>query len=236
VTKCAGDDFFKFPHTPHLAWLGSGQPRGDKVMEDNDRREFLAHPFIVEEKVDGANLGLSVGDDGDLRIQNRGSWIHGHGNSSQFKTLFQWVDLRRDDLIHQLRRQFILFGEWCYAVHTVRYSQLPDWFLAFDLYDRSKGLFVAADERDEFVRSVNLHVVPCLGTGRHDLQSLKSLLGTSVLGAARGEGLYLRTASSVTPVRRAKLVTPEFTQMLGEHWSRRLLQTNSLGQRHYEAS
>jgi hypothetical protein len=30
----------------------------------------------------------------------------------------------------------ILFGEWCRAQHSVFYSRLPDYFLAFDIWDR----------------------------------------------------------------------------------------------------
>jgi ATP-dependent RNA circularization protein (DNA/RNA ligase family) len=221
-------DFFRFPHTPHLVWLGAGQPRDDKVMTEQERREFLTEPLIVEEKVDGANVGFSVGEDRDLRIQNRGSWIEPDRVPPQFKSLFRWADLRRDALIEHLGHQFILFGEWCYAVHSIRYTQLPDWFLTFDLFDRARKIFVATDERNAFAQSVNLHVVPRLGTGRQTLESLNSLLGQSVLGAARGEGLYLRAPSPIAPLRRAKLVTPDFTQVIGEHWSRRKLQTNSL--------
>ena len=33
--------------------------------------------------------------------------------------------------------QRILFGEWCAYQHTVQYDNLPDLFLAFDLYDQS---------------------------------------------------------------------------------------------------
>jgi hypothetical protein len=198
------------------------------VLTESERRAFLSHPIIVEEKVDGANVGFSVGEDGDLRIQNRGSWLDRDRAPSQFKTLFRWVDLRRQDLISHLQQRFILFGEWCYAVHTIHYTELPDWFLAFDVYNRVKQTFVAAEERDKLVRSLNLQVVPRLGMGRYTLASLKSLLGMSTLGAVQGEGLYLRTSSPIAPLTRAKLVCPEFTQMIGEHWSRRMLQTNSL--------
>ncbi len=51
--------FFKFPSTPHLALLGDVEIRGDKVMSELERAEFLCHEFAVEEKVDGANLGIS---------------------------------------------------------------------------------------------------------------------------------------------------------------------------------
>jgi len=34
--------FFRFPHTPHVAWLGQGQPRGDKVLSTAEAQSLLA--------------------------------------------------------------------------------------------------------------------------------------------------------------------------------------------------
>jgi hypothetical protein len=64
--------FFRFPHTPHLAWMGSGMPRDDKVLSSDEADEVLAGPVVVEEKLDGANLGFSVSPDGVLRLRTVG--------------------------------------------------------------------------------------------------------------------------------------------------------------------
>ena len=58
------NDFFKFPSTPHLAVLLGVDVRGDKVMSEKERDEFLRHEITVEEKIDGANLGISFDGDG----------------------------------------------------------------------------------------------------------------------------------------------------------------------------
>ena len=65
--------FFRFPRTPHLAWLGDALPRDDKLLSASEARALLAEDVAVEEKLDGANLGISVGADGKLRAQNRGN-------------------------------------------------------------------------------------------------------------------------------------------------------------------
>ena len=69
------DNFFKFPSTPHLALLGDVDIRGDKVMSEHERDEFLGHELVVEEKVDGANLGISFDSNGNIRAQNRGAYL-----------------------------------------------------------------------------------------------------------------------------------------------------------------
>jgi hypothetical protein len=69
------EDFYKFPHTPHLFWLGAGTPRDDKVLKPGEAAEFLSGEIVVEEKVDGANLGISLGPSGRLRAQSRGNYL-----------------------------------------------------------------------------------------------------------------------------------------------------------------
>jgi len=42
------DPFFRFPHTPHLAWLGRGTPRDDKVLSPADAAGLLAGDVVIE--------------------------------------------------------------------------------------------------------------------------------------------------------------------------------------------
>jgi len=65
------NDFFRFPHTPHIVWLGNGIPRDDKVLSPQEADTLLLYEVIVEEKLDGANLGISVSQEGYVRAQNR---------------------------------------------------------------------------------------------------------------------------------------------------------------------
>ena len=117
------DEFFRFPHTPHLQWLGEGQPRGDKILSPVEADILLRQPVVVEEKIDGANVGISVDENGEVRAQNRGAYLTREMCHPQFKPLFQWLALRRWPLQDHLPSTTILFGEWCYAVHSVRYTQ-----------------------------------------------------------------------------------------------------------------
>jgi len=114
------NDFFKFPSTPHLAVLQGVDVRGDKVMSEEERSEFLRHEITVEEKIDGANLGISFDGDGNLRLQNRGGIVQLPGQG-QWKKLEEWLTSRIDTLFEHLEARLILFGEWCYAKHTVFY-------------------------------------------------------------------------------------------------------------------
>jgi hypothetical protein len=223
-------DFFRFPHTPHLAWLAPGKPRDDKVLSPYEVRDLLAGEVIVEEKVDGANLGLSVDDHGALRAQNRGTYLNLDAPQGQWRPLRRWLAPRRDALTEALFPDLMLFGEWCYAVHSVHYTKLPDWFLAFDVYDRAASAFWSVDRRNELAERLGLAVVPELGRGRFDLERLVRLLGASRLTNGPAEGLYVRCEARGHLARRAKLVRAEFVQAIEEHWSRRGLVPNQLAE------
>jgi hypothetical protein len=221
------DRFFKFPSTPHLALLGAVEVRDDKAMSDSEQNDFLRHELVVEEKVDGANLGISFDAEGDILAQNRGSYLH-LPSTGQWKRLAEWLKPRTDALFEQLTDRYILFGEWCYAQHSVRYDRLQDWFLGFDMFDKDKGKSFSCSRRNEVFRSLGICQVPTIGIGRFSLSELKRLLSQSRFGNTPAEGLYLRFDKGDWLEQRAKLVRPEFLQSVQEHWSRKAIRTNQV--------
>jgi len=222
---------FKFPHTPHLAWLGSGSPRADKVLSSSEAHEFLSTPIVVEEKVDGANIGIYLDPSGTLRVKNRGTVLR-PGSHPQFQALWPWLAQRYGILHKALAGNLALFGEWCFAVHSVRYRNLPDYFIAFDVYDRGAGEFWSAARRDEWAQSLDIVTVPVVATGRFTISKLERLLSSlpSCFGDQPAEGLYLRKDKDGWLESRAKMVRPEFVQAIGKHWTKRALEENLLSQ------
>lgn len=221
------ENFVKFPSTPHLVTLPGVEIRDDKVLTAQERREFLTRELTVEEKVDGANLGISFDSSGNLLAQNRGSYLNLPG-SGQWRTLLDWLRLRTDALFNTLNDQFILFGEWCYAKHSVCYSRLPDWFLGFDIYDRRSDRFLSATHRDALCSKIGVAQVPIIARGCFEIEELAKLLGKSALTDQPAEGIYVRLDSGKWLVQRAKLVCPVFLRSLNEHWSQFALETNRL--------
>ena len=222
-------EFFRFPHTPHLAWLGQGTTRDDKVLSVSEADAFLAHPVVLEEKVDGANLGFSVDASGAIRAQNRGQYLQ-RPFSGQFARLNCWLALHEEALIDALGESLVLFGEWVAAVHSLEYGSLPDYFLVFDVYDRSQKRFWSTVRRNALAARHGLHVVHQAGVGRYRLNSLKRMIATtpSAYRDSGSEGIYLRREDEDWLIARAKLVHPDFVQNIGEHWRSRSLRWNAL--------
>lgn len=222
-------DFFRFPHTPHLAWLGEGSPRDDKVLSPNEVTALLAGDVVVKEKLDGANVGLSLAPDGGLRAQNRGQYL-AEPHAGQFSRLPAWLAQHGDALRSALTPNLILFGEWCAARHSLDYAALPDWFLLFDVYDRSADRFWSSARRNALARSAGLVTVPQVLHGKATLSTLKELVAdtTSRYRAGALEGLVIRRESAEWCEVRAKLVRPDFTQAIDTHWRKRALEWNRI--------
>lgn len=220
---------FKFPHTPHLAWLGPGSPRADKVLSPDEAQQFLSGPIVVEEKVDGANIGIYFDATGTMQVKNRGTVLQ-PGCHPQFQALWPWLAQRHESLHDALKGNLILFGEWCFAVHSVRYRGLPDYFIGFDIYDRRERKFWSATRRNEWARPLDIFTAQAIDTGEYTLRDLESLLLPlhSHFGDQLAEGLYLRKDKGDWLQDRAKLVRSEFLQSIGEHWSAHMLEKNLL--------
>lgn len=220
-------DFFRFPHTPHIVWLGEGQPRDDKLLAPHEVDELLADVVRVEEKLDGANLGFSLGPYGQLRAQNRGQYLI-EPYVGEFSRLTSWLAQHQWKLREQLSADLILFGEWCAARHSLDYESLPDWLVVFDVYDRAAQRFWSSQRRNALAETLGLVVAPTLYEGKASLTKLKKLLASTVSRYRQGaaEGLVVRKENRQWCESRAKLVRAEFTQAIDDHWRSRAIKWN----------
>jgi ATP-dependent RNA circularization protein (DNA/RNA ligase family) len=223
--------FHRFPHTPHITWLGSAQPRDDKVLSPSEAAELLSGDVVIEEKLDGANLGFSLSADGELRVQNRGQYLaEPHGG--QFAKLPQWLAIHGssigDVLLEDADRGLMLFGEWCAARHSLDYTRLPDWFLLFDVLETTTGHFWSSIRRNALAAQVGLATTPQLSSGRFKLAELTAKLDSWPSRFRDGplEGIVVRREPAHWCESRAKLVRADFTQAIGEHWRHRRLEWN----------
>ncbi len=218
--------FFKFPRTRHLLNTGgTAVTRDDLVLEPAEARTFYDGEAVVlaEEKVDGANLGFSLSRDYEVLVQNRSHHVTCE-SAAQFRPLAGWLDEHRWALCQLLEvEDEVLFGEWLAARHSVAYSRLPAYFIAFDIYNKRTGRFCSAAERDRRLDGLGIPVVRTVA--RRAFRSADELLALlesdSAYADAKVEGVYLRIDDEASRVnlRRAKLVRPDFIQGIGAHWS-----------------
>jgi hypothetical protein len=173
------NELYKYPRTQHIE--GSGIQQGDEDLDVVPLREFAGRFLVVEEKMDGANSAVSFDAGGRLQLQSRGHYLSGGEREKQFHLLKAWAHRYTLELQETLSQRYIMYGEWLYAKHTVFYTDLPHYFMEFDILDKTSGTFLSTARRQALLQSSPFVCsVQMLHEGSvHNLQSLKNLIGPS---------------------------------------------------------
>jgi RNA ligase len=233
------EEFVKYPRTPHL--FGSTGTDDDKHLDEAESKRFVAdESLIVEEKLDGTNVGIHFTPAGDMVLQCRGHLI-GDGMHPQYDLFKQWTAAKRFVLERCLEDRRILFGEWVYARHSLHYRRLPHYFFEFDIYDKRLEMFLSLDERLALIDGIGIVTVPVMHKGPIERSGLERLIGPSPFDSRFEnpttkrtdnllEGLYLRTEAAGVVSGRAKFVRPEFVEKVKQstHWQHQPLVPNLL--------
>ncbi|WWD06926.1 hypothetical protein V865_005023 [Kwoniella europaea PYCC6329] len=229
----------KFPRTPHLIDLGAAT--SDDIIQVqyvNTIEEQILEKVIITEKIDGANMGLSLSSDrSKIIVQNRSHYINPTSHE-QFKKLGYWLETHQDKLIRLLGRdeyfagRYVLFGEWMYATHSIRYTNLPDWFIAFDHYDRSTDTFLDRQSLQSLLilYECDIHLVPImeeLDRTPTDEQLKGMVQRQSNFWNGRVEGIYAKWEYGGVVRKRGKVVRSDFIAG-NDHWMKRKLEVNGI--------
>ncbi len=227
----------KFPRTAHAINLGAAT-RDDKVLAMSDLNNWIQQSasnqnlrVLIEEKVDGANIGFSIHPTNhNIIVQNRSHFITSQYHA-QFSPLDKWILEHSQELWSILvPGRHILYGEWLYATHSVSYNMLPSYFIAYDLFDIVTNSYLPRSELAVMLSQTTISHVALIYEGPlHSIEHLKSFVfGPSSYGDEPREGIVIRICDQSKLVSRAKLVRPDFIAG-NERWNRSAkLQTNKL--------
>lgn len=235
-------ELFRYPRTPHLE--GSRLQEGDHGHDHVPYRELRGLRLVVEEKLDGANTGISFSPAGELLLQSRGHYLVGGGRERQFNFIKAWAQAHADWLLQRLEDRYVMYGETMSKKHSVFYDALPHHFFEFDVLDRRTGQFLSTAARRELLAGGPVLSVPVLydGLAPARLADLKALLRPSLAKTARwrdafeatvrregldlalawkqcdksdlSEGLYLKVEADGQTLGRYKWVRADFVQAI----------------------
>jgi hypothetical protein len=232
----------RYPRTWHLE--GSRLQPGDSADDQMPLSALAGCHVVIEEKLDGANAGISFSEGGDLLLQSRGHYLMGGYGERQFNLFKVWAAAHEARLLSLLQDEYVLYGEWLYAKHSVWYDRLPHYFCEFDVYERRTGRFLSTPRRHAMLEGSPLLPVPVLYEGlmptkpkllwKLVVQSLaKSAHWRDAFEAAvrreeqpldltwkqtdkadQSEGLYLKVEDDEQVLARYKLVRHSFSQTI----------------------
>lgn len=197
---------------------GTIKVSGKFAMSHDDVRRLLIGSVMIEEKIDGANVGIIGGKKSNIfRLQKRGSLVD-TSEHPQFGRFKAWSTEHYNDLI-KIKYPYIVYGEFMWATHHIFYDQLPDWFICFDIWDGTK--YVDRTTKEKLCKELNLQVVPLLYGGYiESVDNLdKFVNGISMFSStSQREGIQVK---NYRKQMRGKIVRPEFIKEVdedGSHW------------------
>lgn len=173
------DKIFKYPRTRHLR--GSGLQKGDGDLETVPFSELVGKFLVVEEKIDGANSGISFSEGWDLQLQSRGHFLTGGPRERHFNLFKTWAATHSERFLEVLTDRYVMYGEWLYAKHTEFYDLLPHYWFEFDVLDKETNTFLSTTQRRMLLRKLPIISVPVLGEGYYTkLEAVTKLIQYSL--------------------------------------------------------
>jgi len=223
-----------YPSVKHLPWKPNVS-RDDKIVSEEEAAViFQGHDVYVEEKIDGANCGMAKvrnfpiirNIDHILRkgytkptpakIQFRPIWNYYYDNESRF------------DKLNETLGPVSVYGEWMVARHGLEYDQLPDWFVAYDVYDYDRHEMIDPQEGRTALQACGFSVVPLLAINPTSYEELEALCQQPSEFTTLGlrEGIFVKVGDGKRVTHSFKMVREGFVQ--GALWDKKKLNKNRL--------
>ena len=217
----------KYPKTNHFSF-SKGASNDDKIATSIEK--LIGVPIVISEKLDGSNTS----------IEADGCFARTHAGAPTHKS-FDMLKVLHASVKYIIEPGTQIFGEWCYARHSIEYTELPSYFLPFGVRylntDGSTHRWGSWTDVEMWAGDIGVSTVPVLYTGVvNDEYQLKELVESfmnqpSACGGIR-EGVVARVAvgfnddefsSCVLKCVRANHVSPD-----NDHWKHQKIIKNKL--------
>jgi len=212
----------KYNRTPHFPW-SKGCTNDDKIADDIS--SLIDNPIIITEKMDGSNTSLEA--DGCFARTHAGAPTH---------PSFDGLKALHAAIKYKIPPEIQLFGEWCYALHSIAYSELPGYFLLFNVRNLKTNTWSSWEEVELWAEEIQVPTVPVLFKGVCDsevnLEKLtdKFMKEPSICGGLR-EGIVARIQGEFSNELFSKYIAKNVRANhvnTSEHWKNQEIVKNKI--------
>jgi hypothetical protein len=201
----------KYPRTYHLPW-SLNLTDDDRMMNHN---VFEGKEVVVTLKMDGENTTMYR----DF-VHARSLIFEAHPSRNRVKAL-------HSQIAHDLPEHWRFCGENLYAKHSIKYTDLPSYFLLFSVWN-DKNICLPWDETAEWAQLLDLSTVTVLYRGIFDREKIEDAFNPY---KDTNEGYVVRMAGSFpfSSFRNSvgKFVRKNHVHTHG-HWMRQAIEPNEL--------
>lgn len=215
----------KYPRTYHLPFSPGGTS-DDKVISSIDHLNGIG--LTISEKIDGSNTSLS----------RNGCFSRSHSGPPDHPS-FDAFKALHSSIKYMIPEDIFIYGEWCWAKHSIAYNKLPAYFLMFGVKDMTNKSWLSWSGVELWAKRLGLTTVPVVQKEiifetTKELQTFVEAEANkpSLCGGQR-EGLVLRKTLSFSDPEFSrfviKYVNKSFIEKIGDtHWKYKKIQKNKL--------
>lgn len=180
----------KYNRTFHFPW-SPGATNDDKIATSIS--SLIGQAIVITEKMDGSNTSLEA--DGCFARTHSGPPSHAS---------FDGLKALHSSIKYKIPMDMQFFGEWCYALHSIVYSELPSYFMMFNVRTLSPStgfVWSSWEEVEMWAEELGVSTVPVLFKGQVESEkNLKDLVESLMIrpshcGGIR-EGVVVRIQNS----------------------------------------
>lgn len=204
--------------------FSKGATNDDKINENV--LSLINVPIIISEKMDGSNASL----------ESTGCFARTHSGPPTHAS-FDGLKALHATVKHKIPNNIQLFGEWLYAKHSIWYSELPHYFLMFNVRQLGDlNIWLSWEEVELWADEIEVPTVPVLFRGivksEQELrETIENFMNCeSICGGIR-EGIVARVAREFSDLEFSscllKCVRHNHVET-SEHWKNQEIIKNKL--------
>ena len=153
----------EFHRIPHLNKDISKATHDDIVLDENIKFPLECY---VQEKIDGANMGVSFHDGPILRnrefILKKGYSKIRTNAKKQFTSAWNWLH-KHEKAIISIEKEWLsnitIYGDWMIYQHSLFYDKLPDLFIAYDIWSVEDDKYLAPDIVEKLLSGTDIYYI-----------------------------------------------------------------------------
>ena len=207
------NDVPKMPSMKHLPWSEEDARQQKWLSMENVKEIFKGNKVVMLEKLDGSNACLT----------QEKVYARSHSGEPHRE---EWDYLKRkhrNDIRYKIPEDMAVFGEYLYARHSIKYTDLPAYFVVFGVYSKSLDAWYDWEATKAVAEKLDLPHAPELGGayfGAFDWEN-RDPEGTSEYGDTR-EGYVVRKVKAfrrdALHTHMAKCVRENHVRTEELHW------------------
>lgn len=204
---------FKYPRTFNFEW-SEGATSDDKIMHDYSN--FIGKWVICTIKMDGENSSLMK------------NYCYARSLDSNNHPSRNWLKGLWGSMCHNIPENWRICGENLYATHSIHYTDLPSYFMVFNIWNEDNMCLNWTDTL-VWCELLGLEHVEVIYEGIFDIEIIKKLHEN--LDLTKDEGFVLRLAESFHYDDFGKSVAKWVRKghvQTDEHWTTQKIVPNEL--------